>query len=85
MKITHDPRFLRDFADLPANIQERAKKKLALFLENPRHPSLQTHKMEGWPDLWEGRISDDYRFTFRMVGDLYQLRRIGTHDIYKSP
>lgn len=85
MKVARDPRFIRDFAGLPASIQERAEKKLALFLQNPRHPSLQTHKMEGGREIWEGRITEDYRFTFRIVGDLYQLRRIGTHDIYKSP
>lgn len=85
MKVARDPRFVQDFAALPASIQERAEKKLALFLRNPRHPSLQTHKMEGHRDIWEGRITDDYRFTFRIEGDLYKLRRIGTHEIYKSP
>lgn len=85
MKVARDPRFIRDFAALPAPIQERAEKTLALFLRNPRHPSLQTHKMEGHRDIWEGRITDDYRFTFHIEGDLYKLRRIGTHEIYQSP
>ena len=85
MRVARDPSFIRDFAGLPAAIQERAEKKLALFLTNPRHPSLQTHKMEGSHEIWEGRITDDYRFTFRIAGDLYQLRRIGTHEIYKRP
>ena len=52
MKVVRDPRFIRDFAGLPASIQERAEKKLALFLQNPRHPSLQTHKMEGGREIW---------------------------------
>lgn len=64
MRVARDPRFTRDFAALPAPIQERAEKKLALFLRNPRHPSLQTHKMEGHRNIWESRITDDYRFTF---------------------
>lgn len=85
MKVARDPRFIRDFAALPMPIQERAEKKLALFLRNPRHPSLQAHKMEGHRDIWEGRITDDYRFTFSIEGDLYKLRRIGTHEIYQSP
>ncbi len=85
MKVARDPRFIRDFAGLPAAIQGRAEKKLALFLRNPRHPSLQTHRMEGHRDVWEGRITDDYRFTFSIEGDLYKLRRIGTHDIYRNP
>jgi mRNA-degrading endonuclease RelE of RelBE toxin-antitoxin system len=85
VRVARDPRFTRDFAALPAAIQERAEKKLALFLENPRHPSLQTKKMEGQSDIWEGRITDDYRFTFQIEGDLYKLRRIGTHDILRNP
>lgn len=85
MRIRKENQFREDFAELPAHIQKRAQKKLALFLRNPRHPSLQTKKMEGYRDSWEGRITDDYRFTFRIEGDLYKLRRIGTHEIYRSP
>ncbi len=85
MKIARDPRFIRDFAALPAAIQERAEKKLALFLENPQHPSLQTHKMEGCRNIWESWITGDYRFTFEIAGDIYKLRRVGTHEIYRNP
>lgn len=85
MRIRKEKRFLEDFAALPPSIQKRAKKQLALFLQNPRHPSLQTKKMEGWRDIWEGRITDDYRFTFKIEGDLYKLRRIGPHDIERNP
>jgi mRNA-degrading endonuclease YafQ of YafQ-DinJ toxin-antitoxin module len=85
MRIRQERQFAEDLARLPAHIQKRAQQKLALFLANPRHPSLQTHKMDGWGDIWEGRITDDYRFTFRIEGDLYKLRRIGTHEIYKRP
>lgn len=84
MRIARDPRFMRDFAALPSAIQERAEKKLALFLENPRHPSLRIKKMEGC-NIWEGHITKEYCFTFEIVEDLYKLRRIGTHDIYRSP
>lgn len=85
MKVARDPRFVQDFAALPAAIRKRAEKKLALFVENPRHPSLQTHKMEGHRDIWEGWITGNYRFTFEIVGDLYKLRRVGTHEIYRNP
>ena len=85
MRVSRDPRFIREFAALPPAIQKRAKKQLALFLQNPRHPSLQTKKMEGHGDIWEGRITRDYHFTFEIVGDLYKLRRIGPHDILNRP
>lgn len=85
MRIRQERQFAEDLARLPAHIQKRVRQKLALFLQNPRHPSLQTQKMEGYRDVWEGWITGDYRFTFRIKGDLYKLRRIGTHEIYRSP
>lgn len=75
----------RDYVKLTRHIQTLAEKQLALFLENPRHPSLHVRKMQGREDLWEGRITIHYRFTFKIVGDTYHLRRIGTHEIYKKP
>jgi mRNA-degrading endonuclease RelE of RelBE toxin-antitoxin system len=80
-----DKSFDRDYVKLPKNIQALAEKQLALLLENPRHPSLQVKKIKGYKDLWEGRITIHYRFTFKIVGETYLLRRIGTHKIYKSP
>jgi len=77
--------FDRDYVKLPKNIQALAEKQLALLLENPRHPSLQVKKMKGYKELWEGRITINYRFTFKIVGETYLLRRIGTHEIYKKP
>lgn len=85
MKIARDPRFIREYTALPADVRKRAKAKLALFLDNPRHPSLRTKKMEGWGNIWEGHITKEYCFTFEIQGDLYKLRRIGTHEIYRSP
>lgn len=85
MILIWSPRFKREFSALPERLKERARKKLALFVQNPQHPSLQTHKMEGWGEIWEGWITGDYRFTFFKQGNTYTLRRIGTHEIYKSP
>jgi len=55
------------------------------MLDNPKHPSLRTKKMEGYPSVWEVRITGGYRLTFRIEGDIYLLRRVGTHDILKRP
>lgn len=85
MTLIQTKRFKKDFAGLPQDIQERAQKQLALFLQNPKHPSLKVKKMQGHPDIWEGRITRDYRFTFQMTGENVILRRIGTHDMLKRP
>ena len=85
MRLVTRPSFDRDYARLPRDIQERADKQLALLLANPRHPSLQLKKMTGRGDIWEGRVTRDYRFTFVVEGDTYALRRIGSHDVLKRP
>jgi len=77
--------FDRDYDSLQKGIKERASKQLALLLENPRHPSLRLKKIKGHPTMWEGRITESYRFTFQIVGETYLLRRIGTHEILRTP
>lgn len=84
MTIIESERYKREFAELPPEIKARAKKQLALFVQNPRHPSLQTEKMEGF-GIWKGRITQKYRFTFQRTGDTITLRRIGPHDIERNP
>ena len=85
MNLRTDPSFDKDYARLPQHLQERVDQKLALFAENPRHPSLRVKKMEGPKDIWEGHISYEYCFTFRIVDDTCRLRRVGTHEIYRRP
>ncbi len=85
MKIVTEKSFDRDYARLPRNIQERVDKQLSLLFSNPYHGSLQTQKMRGHADIWEARVTGSYRFTFKIVGDTYRLRRVGTHEIYRKP
>ena len=48
-----------------------------------RHPSLQTKKIKGHENRWEGRVTLHYRFTFTIEGDAYVLLRVATHDLLK--
>ncbi|MDO8482564.1 MAG: hypothetical protein Q7S86_01960 [bacterium] len=84
MRIFHSASFRRDFFSLPKDIRVLADKKLTIFGDNPRHPSLRTKKMEGIKNIWEGRITDAYRFTFSVEHNVAILRRIGTHDILRK-
>jgi mRNA interferase RelE/StbE len=85
MKIQRTQQFSDDFRRLPQNIQSQANKKLALFFDNPFHPSHRIKKMKGFENIWEARITKNYRFTFHLDKDTWLLRRIGTHDILKTP
>jgi len=85
MKIQITKPFEKDYRALPQLIKNQADKQFGLLLEDPHHPSLRIKKIKGHPTIWEGRITKSYRFTFQISGETYLLRRIGTHDILKTP
>jgi mRNA interferase RelE/StbE len=85
MKVQTTGPFVKDYHSLPETVQIQAEKQLSILLENPHHPSLRIKKIKGHPYIWEKRISKSYRFTFQIYEEIYLLRRIGTHDILKTP
>ncbi len=85
MKLFFTHSFIRDYQALPEQLQKVVDGKLALLISNPRHPSLCLKKMQDPRQIWEGRITKGYRFTFQLEGDSCILRRLGTHDILKTP
>jgi addiction module RelE/StbE family toxin len=80
-KIKFTRRFLKSFARLPATIQEKVKKQLALLAEDPRHPSLHSKPVQGASGIYEARVDIDYRLTYeRERDDTLVLRVIARHD-----
>ena len=85
MRLSFTKTFIRDYQKLPREMQESVDKQLALLLSNQRHPSLNVNKMNDPRNIWEGRVSASYRFTFQIESDVYTLRRVGAHDTLKTP
>ena len=85
MKFYRTECFKKDYQKLPAEIKKAARKQLAFLLSNPDHPSLNIKKMQDPRNIWEGRVTGSYRFTFQIEKDAYILRKIGTHDTLKKP
>ncbi|MBI2912587.1 MAG: hypothetical protein HYY03_01555 [Chloroflexi bacterium] len=73
------------FRRLPKPIRDETYEKLALLLENPAHPSLRVKRIRGTERIWELSVTMNYRITFEMQGDRLILRRVGTHDVLRSP
>lgn len=81
MKISFTKPFVEDYDGLPLSIQLLVDKSLVLLSENPKHPSLRIKKIRGVQgNIFEGRVSRGYRFTFHIEGDTYLLRRVGPHN-----
>ena len=85
MKLFLSKPFVRDYRKLPKQIQTAVDKQIEFFLSSPSHPSLNIKKMNDPRDIWEGRITKSYRFTYHIEGDTCILRRVGTHDVLKNP
>ena len=77
--------FKKGYKKLPPEIQERVKKALLLFAQNSHQPSLGNKKMEGAQNIWELRVSQNYRITYERISGGLFLRRVGTHDVLKNP
>ena len=80
-KLVFTRNFKKNYKKLPAYIQERFDKQLKLFTENPRHPSLKIHLYRTEANVWEGYVTDKYRFTFSISEEGYIFRNIGSHSI----
>ena len=82
--IHFDENFRKQFLLLPEQIQKKACKTEQLFRENPFHPSLRLHKLQGKLDgLWSISIDKRYRIIFEPQDDGITLFiSIGLHAIY---
>jgi len=64
------------FNRLQKAIQEAVYRKLALWEQDPFHPS----------GIWEMSITMNYRVTFEYkTANTILLRKVGTHDILRTP
>ena len=85
MHIEATDTFIRLYKKLPQDIKERTKKVLEFLQSNSGHPSLGHKKMAGQKDIFEVRVTQNYRLTYQRINDTAYLRKIGTHDLLRSP
>jgi mRNA-degrading endonuclease RelE of RelBE toxin-antitoxin system len=79
MNVNFSARARRDFGALPPRLKASVRKQLGLLQENLRHPSIQAKKYDEANDIWQGRVTRDYRFYFRIEEDDYAIIRIIPH------
>ncbi|TSC83855.1 MAG: hypothetical protein G01um101417_422 [Parcubacteria group bacterium Gr01-1014_17] len=82
MRISTAPLFDRHFKKLPRLLQEKAKEREKLFIDNPFHPRLGTHKLHGKRGAeWAYSVDYSYRITFLFLsGGEVLYTDVGTHD-----
>jgi mRNA-degrading endonuclease RelE of RelBE toxin-antitoxin system len=79
MRLVYTARFRKRYAEAPAAIQRAFDKQADLLLENLRHPSLRAKKYDEAQDIWQARVTRDWRFYFSIEGDPYILHTIRAH------
>ena len=80
MQLSFSDRFAKSYAAAPPGIQKAFDKQSGFLLGNLRHPSLHAKKYDESANLWQARVTQDWRFYFTIEGDEYRL-----HDIKRHP
>lgn len=82
-RITYDPLFLKQLKKIAKHdkkLHRQILRQLVRFSQNPEHPSLRLHKLEGkLNNAWSLSVNRSYRILF--VNDHeYYIFSLGTHD-----
>lgn len=77
---------LKKITKKDSQLAKRVEKQLALFVQNPKHPSLRLHKLVGeLENLWSISITRSVRMVYVQGEDEAYFVDIGTHDeVYKK-
>jgi len=76
------PRFWAAYREVPPDIREAARRVYRLFVENPRHPSLQFKKVHDRDPIYSVRVTLGYRALGLLDDDEIVWFWIGTHAGY---
>jgi mRNA interferase RelE/StbE len=79
------PAFKRSLRKKPKQMQQAIAEAVGRLLEDPRHPGLRTHKVQGTARTWECRIDQANRITWEYGDDDTSIRLLMNcnHDILK--
>lgn len=76
------PKFKKIFQSKPPAMQAAIMESLKRLEEDPRSPSLQAHRMQGHPGVWEAYVDRGNRITFHYDADgTIVMRNNCNHDM----
>ena len=74
MRLLYTNRFLQSYAGAPPEIRKAFDRRAAFLAKNLLHPSLHSKKYDETQNIWQARITRDWRIYFRIAGqDCYLL------------
>jgi hypothetical protein len=75
-------RFRREFARLPAELQEQARAAYRLFRQDPHPPGLRFRRVHPTEPVYSARVGLHYRAVGVLDGDTITWFWIGSHAAY---
>ncbi|MBP1778959.1 MAG: hypothetical protein H6Q86_4970 [candidate division NC10 bacterium] len=79
MSAHYTERFLASYADATPEIQRAIDCRVALLLSNLRHPSLRAKEYDKTRNIWQARVTANWRLYFQIVGETYYLLDVIPH------
>ncbi len=84
MKFSFEPELFRKIQAINKTnpkLSKKIQKQLKFFSENPKYPSLKTHKLKGGlSELWSISIEGNIRMIYYLSDKEAIFFEIGTHD-----
>lgn len=79
MTVQRTNKFNGSYFAAPPRIRHALDKQIDFLAVNLRHPSLQAKKFDVAGDIWQARITRNWRFYFIIRGDAYILLEMIPH------
>lgn len=79
MKVVLSDRAVVSLKDAPRHVQRAFDKQLRFLADNLLHPSLHAKKYDEPKDLWQARVTKDWRFYFTIMDDTYRIESVIPH------
>lgn len=73
MRVLFSGKALRDYQNAPERVRQAADKQFSFLLKNLKHPSLRAKKYDENEDVWQSRLTKDWRFYFQIRKDIYHI------------
>lgn len=79
MRVLFSAKALHDYQNTPERVRQAVNKQFGFLLKNLKHPSLHAKKYDEGKDVWQVRITKDWRFYFQIRKDVYHIITIIKH------
>ena len=79
MNVLLRERAIEALATAPLPVQKAFIKQINFLVRDLRHPSLHAKKYDETEGKWQGRVTGDWRFYFKIEGGTYQIFDLTPH------